>query len=78
MDDSNTESNTKSLNRDALLDAFDVLYNECNKDALKNANILDFTKKCEYLLISKFSFEFGEIKKNEYKLHFFPLKFEIP
>lgn len=51
MDDSNIENNTTSLNRDALLDAFDVLYNECNKDALKshNANILDFTKKCKYL-----------------------------
>lgn len=51
MDDSTTENNTTSLNRDTLLDAFDVLYNECNKDALKNhnANILDFTKKCKYL-----------------------------
>lgn len=38
-----------TLNRETLLDAFDVLYNECNKDALKKSdrNILEFTKKCK-------------------------------
>lgn len=70
-DDLSIKNNTTSLNRDTLLDAFDVLYNECNKDALKNhnANILDFTKKCRYLYHS-FPFEFGEIKKFEYQIHF--------
>lgn len=37
------------INRDGLLDALFVLYDECNKDALKkkNKNILDFTNKCK-------------------------------
>lgn len=37
------------INRDGLLDALFVLYDECNKDAIKkkNKNILDFTNKCE-------------------------------
>lgn len=39
-----------SLNRETLLDAFNVLYNECNKDALKKSdrNIFEFTKKCKF------------------------------
>lgn len=38
------------LNRETLLDAFDVLYNECNKDAIKknDRNIFEFTKKCKF------------------------------
>lgn len=37
------------LNRETLLDAFDVLYNECNKDAHRknDRNIGDFSKKCK-------------------------------
>lgn len=48
------------LNRETLLDAFDVLYNQCNKDALKKSdrNILDFSKKCK---ISVFS---GKLYRN--------------
>lgn len=49
-DDMNTNvhSNT-SLNRETLFDAFELLYNECNKDALKknDRNIFDFAKKCK-------------------------------
>lgn len=39
------------LNRETLLDAFDVLYSQCNKDALKKTdrNILDFSKKCKLM-----------------------------
>lgn len=39
------------INRDGLLDALFVLYEECNKDALKkkNKNIQDFTTKCKCL-----------------------------
>lgn len=38
-----------TLNRETLLDAFDVLYDECNKDALKknDRNSLEFAKKCK-------------------------------
>lgn len=50
--DDSTSGNNKpdaTINRETLLDAFDALYNECNKDALKNhhSNISDFTKKCK-------------------------------
>lgn len=43
------------LNRETLLDAFDVLYAQCNKDALKKSdrNILDFSKKCKLLKFEK-------------------------
>lgn len=39
----------QSLNRETLLDAFDVLYQECSKDALRknDRNIGDFSKKCK-------------------------------
>lgn len=39
----------QTLNRETLLDAFDVLYNECNKDALRKTdrNIGEFSKKCK-------------------------------
>lgn len=49
---SGNHSNSVLLNRETLLDTFDVLYNECNKDALKKSdrNVLDFTKKCKSLL----------------------------
>lgn len=38
-----------ALNRETLLDAFNVLYGECSKDALKknDSNIFDFVKKCK-------------------------------
>lgn len=38
------------LNRETLLDAFNVLYNECNKDVLKqkDPNVFEFTKKCKF------------------------------
>lgn len=38
-----------TLNRETLLDAFTLLYNECNKDNLKknDSNIFEFTKKCK-------------------------------
>lgn len=41
----------QSLNRETLLDAFDVLYNECSKDALRknDRNIGDFSKKCKLI-----------------------------
>lgn len=52
-DESNNADNRNSIsiNREILLDAFDVLYNECKKDALKKSdpNIFDFTKKCKWL-----------------------------
>lgn len=37
------------INRDGLLDALFVLYDECNKDAVKKKHkpIQDFTTKCE-------------------------------
>lgn len=37
------------INRDGLMDALFVLYDECNKDAIKkrNKNIQDFTNKCK-------------------------------
>lgn len=37
------------INRDGLLDALFVLYDECNKDAVKkkSKNIQDFTSKCK-------------------------------
>lgn len=40
------------INRDGLLDALFVLYDECNKDAIKkkNKNVLDFTNKCEFVV----------------------------
>lgn len=39
----------QSLNRETLLDAFDVLYNECSKDALRknDRNVGEFSKKCK-------------------------------
>lgn len=39
----------QSLNRETLLDAFDVLYNECSKDAFRKSdrNVGDFSKKCK-------------------------------
>jgi citron Rho-interacting kinase len=38
-----------AINREGLLDALFVLYNECSKDSLKkrNKNINDFATKCE-------------------------------
>lgn len=41
------------INRDGLLDALFVLYDECNKDAMKkkNKNVLDFTTKCRFLML---------------------------
>lgn len=47
----NSQSNA-ALHRETLLDAFDVLYNECNKDALKknDRNIFEFTKKCKVFI----------------------------
>lgn len=43
---------TTILNRETLLDAFNALYNECNKDAVKkgDTNIFEFTKKCKFFL----------------------------
>lgn len=40
------------INRDGLLDALFVLYDECNKDILKkkNKNLMDFTTKCMFVL----------------------------
>lgn len=40
------------INRDGLLDALFVLYDECNKDAVKKKHkpIQDFTTKCELRL----------------------------
>lgn len=39
-----------AINRETLLDAFNVLYNECTKDALKknDSNIFEFVKKCKF------------------------------
>lgn len=50
-DDSNGSQSIQSLNRETLLDAFDVLYSECSKDALRkhDRNIVTFTKKCKYI-----------------------------
>lgn len=44
-----TGSCAQSLNRETLLDAFDVLYNECSKDVFRknDRNIGDFSKKCK-------------------------------
>lgn len=41
-----------ALNRETLLDAFNALYNECSKDALKknDSNIFDFVKKCKCII----------------------------
>lgn len=41
------------LNRETLLDAFNVLYNECAKDALQknDSNIFDFVKKCKCAVV---------------------------
>lgn len=46
----------QSLNRETLLDAFDVLYNECSKDALRRneRNIGDFSKKCKCFALCSF------------------------
>lgn len=43
------DASTVALNRETLLDAFNVLYNECSKDALKkqDSNVFDFEKKCK-------------------------------
>lgn len=39
------------INRDGLLDALFVLYDECNKDVIKrkSKNIQDFTTKCKFI-----------------------------
>lgn len=39
----------RAINREGLLDALFLLYDECSKDALKkrNKNIQDFAAKCE-------------------------------
>lgn len=39
------------INRDGLLDALFVLYDECNKDAIKkkSKSIQDFTSKCKLI-----------------------------
>lgn len=54
IDDSNVGGNRTNalINRETLLDAFDALYNECNKDSLRkhNSNVSDFTQKCNYIL----------------------------
>lgn len=44
------EKNAVALNREALLDAFDVLYNEYQKDPSKkiDSSTYDFTKKCKF------------------------------
>lgn len=44
------EKNAVVLNREVLLDAFDVLFNECQKDATKKTdhNVYDFAKKCKF------------------------------
>lgn len=50
-DESNNvdDKNAVALNRETLLDAFDVLYNECQKDPTKKSDphVYDFTKKCK-------------------------------
>lgn len=59
----------QALNREILLDAFDVLYNECSKDALRknDRNIGDFSKKCKLkkqkilFLISRLLFLGGKL-----------------
>lgn len=39
----------EALNRESLLDAFCLLYNECDKEALKkrDKNVAEFVTKCE-------------------------------
>lgn len=39
-----------AINREGLLDALFMLYDECSKDALKkrNKNISDFATKCKF------------------------------
>lgn len=51
-DDSNAATQSSVLlNRETLLDAFNVLYDECNKDALKknDRSIGEFSKKCKFI-----------------------------
>lgn len=45
------EKNAVALNREALLDAFDVLFNEYQKDPIRktDASTYDFTKKCKFI-----------------------------
>lgn len=48
-----------AMNRETLLDAFNVLYNECSKDALKknDSNIFEFVKKCKFGLDGRLPFQ---------------------
>lgn len=41
-----------AINREGLLDALFLLYDECSKDALKkrHKNIQDFASKCKFLI----------------------------
>lgn len=45
----NAKQLAATLNRETLLDAFTVLYNECDKDGLKkhDQNIFEFANKCK-------------------------------
>lgn len=54
-DDSKLGSKSNaSINRETLLDAFDVLFNECSKDALKKTDrsIGEFSKKCKFFVVT--------------------------
>lgn len=50
----NDDAAAVALNRETLLDAFSVLYNECARDALKknDSNVFDFVKKCKWWLLA--------------------------
>ncbi|XP_031624942.1 uncharacterized protein LOC116341786 [Contarinia nasturtii] len=63
----NVHSNN-TLNREILLDAFEVLYNECNKDALKknDRNISEFSKKYQNAV--------SETKKQRVNINDFKIK----
>lgn len=45
----NAKQLAATLNRETLLDAFTVLYNECDKDGLKkhDLHVFEFANKCE-------------------------------
>jgi hypothetical protein len=48
--------NVPHLGREGLMDALILLYDECNKDALKkDRNISIFVEKCTYILHIKYS-----------------------
>lgn len=50
----------EAICRESLLDAFYLLYNECDKDVLKkrDKNIAEFVNKCKFLKFSKNFFVF--------------------